>query len=65
MTQYDEVKEFIKAHPGTTRGMMRKYLPRITHENEILIRLIKSNEGYRKRVICPISGHEVWGYFLC
>lgn len=65
MTQYDDVKLYIKAHPGTTRGMIRKHMPRITHENEILTRLISSGDGYRERVICPISGREVWGYYLC
>lgn len=65
MTQYDDIKEFIRTHPGTTRAMIRKHLPKITHENELLKRLVESGEGYRERVKNPISGRETWGYFLC
>lgn len=64
MTQYDELKLFIKAHPGTTRRMMRRFLPKITHENELLKKLVESGEGYRER-IKDENGREVWGYFLC
>lgn len=65
MTQYDELIQFIGKHPGTTRGLLRKKMPRFTHANEYLKRLIESGDGYRERVTDPISGREVWGYFLC
>lgn len=60
MTQYEELKQFVKAHPGTTRGLMRKKIPHITHENDLLKRLINSGDGYRVRVIDPYSGKETW-----
>lgn len=65
MTQYEDIKEFIRIHPGTTRMMIRKYLPKITHENELLKRLVESGEGYREKVQSSYSKREVWGYFLC
>jgi len=65
MTQYDEIKTFIEACPGATRFMIRKKLPHITHENELLKRLIESGDGRRERVVNPVSGRECWGYWLC
>ena len=62
MTRNDEVKEFITLHPGSTRAMIRKHLPHITHEHELLTRFIESGDGYRERVGgCDKRG--CWGYF--
>lgn len=63
MTQYDEVKEFIRRNPGTTRGMLREKMPRITHEVEILTRLLESGDGYREKVEGKTK-RGCWGYFL-
>lgn len=61
--QYDEVKEFIRKHPSTTRRLLRERLPHITHEGEILAKLVESGEGHRERV----EGKDkrgCWGYFV-
>ena len=66
MTQYDEVVEFIKVHPGSTRGMIRKYLPHITHENDILKRIL-ANGGHREKVSVPDkwgNARQAWAYYL-
>lgn len=67
MSQYEQVKEYISKHPGTTRRMLRKDLPKITHEHELLKRLVESGDGYREKIIARDkweNERSTWGYFL-
>lgn len=64
MTQYEELKLYIKDHPGTTRTTIEKQMRNITHAHELLNRLIESGDGYRERVEGKTK-RGCWGYFLC
>lgn len=63
MTHYEEIKDYIKSHGYCTRWMIRHDLPHITHEPQLLQRLIDSGDGYRERVTGS-DKRGTWGYFL-
>lgn len=61
MTQYEELLEFFREFPGATRGDIRKRKPKITHEHELISKMLA--DGVVVRVKEPRGGHMTYAHY--
>lgn len=61
MTQFDELYEYIREFPGCTRKDFRRDKPKITHEQELVTRML--DEGLIVRVKEPRGGRMTYAHY--
>lgn len=62
MTQFDELYEYIREFPGATRKDFRRDKPKITHEHELISRML--SEGLIVRVKEPRGGRMTYAHYV-